>query len=100
MAAERSPFDDDGLHESALILGAESHPRFELACEVLRAMGYKLTTTKQRRHELVVFGPAAYVIYDWFGGPNFIAYSMAYPTVLGTVCAAIGYFNFKRGDLV
>ncbi|MFO0558689.1 MAG: hypothetical protein U0269_11800 [Polyangiales bacterium] len=58
MAAERSPFDDDGLHESALILGAESHPRFELACEVLRAMGYKLTTTKQRRHELVVFGPA------------------------------------------
>jgi hypothetical protein len=58
MAAEHSPFDDDGLHASALILGAEQHPRFELACEVLRAMGYKLTTTKQRRHELVLYGPA------------------------------------------
>jgi ABC-2 type transport system permease protein len=50
--------------------------------------------------QLVVFGPAAFVIYDWFGGPNFIAYSMAYPTVLGTIAASIGYFNFRRGDLV
>ena len=50
--------------------------------------------------QLVVFGPAAFVIYDWFGGPLFIAYSMAYPVVLGTIAAGIGYFNFKRGDLV
>jgi len=53
-----TPFAEDGLHESALILGAESHPRFELACEVLRAMGYKITTTKQRRHDVLLHGPA------------------------------------------
>ncbi len=50
--------------------------------------------------QLVVYGPAAYVIYDHFGGPNFIAYSMAYPAFLGTVAAGIGYWNFRRGDLV
>jgi len=50
--------------------------------------------------QLVVFGPAAYVIYDLFGGPLFIGYAMAYPTFLGTVAAALGYLRFRRGDLV
>jgi ABC-2 type transport system permease protein len=50
--------------------------------------------------QLVVFGPAAFVIYDYFGGPNFIAYAMAYPVLLGTVGATAGYMAFKRGDLV
>ncbi len=50
--------------------------------------------------QLVVFGPAAYVIYDWFGGPLFIGYAMAYPTLLGTLAAGAGYLLFRRGDLV
>ncbi|MEW5741668.1 MAG: ABC transporter permease subunit [Myxococcota bacterium] len=50
--------------------------------------------------QLVVFGPAAFVIYDYFGGPNFIAYAMAYPVALGTLGASVGYAAFKRGDLV
>jgi len=50
--------------------------------------------------QLVVFGPAAYVIYDWFGGPKFIFYAVAYPVTLGTVAAALGFSAFKRGDLV
>ena len=50
--------------------------------------------------QLVVFGPAAYVIYDMFGGPKFIAYAMLYPTFLGTLAAGLGYVRFRRGDLV
>ncbi len=50
--------------------------------------------------QLVVFGPAAYVIYDHFGGPLFIGYAMAYPTLLGTLAAGLGYLLFRRGDLV
>ncbi len=50
--------------------------------------------------QLVVFGPAAYVIADTFGGPSFIAYSMLYPVFLGTVAATLGYGAFRRGDLV
>lgn len=50
--------------------------------------------------QLVVFGPAAFVIYDYFGGPNFIIYAMAYPVLLGTLGATAGYMAFKRGDLV
>ncbi len=50
--------------------------------------------------QLVVFGPAAYVIHDTFGGPLFIGYAMVYPVVLGTLAATIGYQVFRRGDLV
>ena len=50
--------------------------------------------------QLVVFGPAAYVIYDYFGGPWFIAYAMVWPTLLGSAAAALGYWVFRRGDLV
>ncbi len=50
--------------------------------------------------QLVVFGPAAWVIHDLFGGPLFIAYAMLYPTLLGTLAAGIGYVRFRRGDLV
>jgi ABC-2 type transport system permease protein len=50
--------------------------------------------------QLVVFGPAAFVIYDWFGGPKFIIYAVSYPVVLGTLAASLGYASFKRGDLV
>jgi ABC-2 type transport system permease protein len=50
--------------------------------------------------QLVVFGPAAYVIYDYFGGPLFVAYAMVYPALLGTLAAWGGYHLFRRGDLV
>lgn len=50
--------------------------------------------------QLVVFGPAAYVIYDHFGGPLFLGYALAYPTLLGTAAAAVGHSLFRRGDLV
>lgn len=50
--------------------------------------------------QLVVFGPAAFVIYDHFGGPMFIGYALGYPIALGTLAATIGYQTFRRGDLV
>ena len=49
--------------------------------------------------QLVVIGPAAYVIIDYFGGPLFKVYALIYPVVLGTVAAAGGFFLFRRGDL-
>jgi ABC-2 type transport system permease protein len=50
--------------------------------------------------QLVVFGPAAYVIYDYFGGPMFAVFATAYPVVLGTLAAILGYLAFRRTDLV
>ncbi|MBI4809363.1 MAG: ABC transporter permease subunit [Nitrosomonadales bacterium] len=49
--------------------------------------------------QLVVIGPAAYVIVDYFGGPLFKVYALIYPVVLGTLAAAGGFFLFRRGDL-
>lgn len=50
--------------------------------------------------QLVLLGPSAYVILDTFGYYGFLAWAFAYPTVLGLVLAAIGYWRFRSGDLV
>jgi len=49
--------------------------------------------------QLVLLGPSAWVILDNFGHTGYLIYSIIYPLVLGTLCAWLGYFFFKRGDL-
>lgn len=49
--------------------------------------------------DLVLLGPAAFVIFDAFGKTGFLIYSLAYPTLLGLAVAALGYWRFRRGDL-
>jgi len=49
--------------------------------------------------QLVLLGPTAYVILDHFSQAGYIAYAVLYPILFGTICAAIGYFLFKRSDL-
>jgi ABC-2 type transport system permease protein len=49
--------------------------------------------------ELVLLGPAAFVILDAFGHTGYLAWALGYPTLLGTVCAVLGYLRFRRGDL-
>jgi ABC-2 type transport system permease protein len=49
--------------------------------------------------EMMLMGPAAYVILDAFGRVGFLAYGLLYPAVFGTLCAALGYWRFRRGDL-
>ena len=49
--------------------------------------------------QLIVLGPAAYVITDTLGATGFMIYGVVYPFVIGTVCATAGYFMFRRGDL-
>ncbi len=49
--------------------------------------------------QLVLLGPSAYVILDTFGQAGYIAYALVYPILLGTGCAALGFFLFRRSDL-
>jgi len=49
--------------------------------------------------QLIVLGPAAYVILDAFGAAGYKLFALAYPTALGLLAAALGYFIFRRGDL-
>jgi ABC-2 type transport system permease protein len=39
------------------------------------------------------------VILDAFGQAGYIAYALAYPALLGTLCALGGYLLFRRSDL-
>ncbi|OAN53198.1 ABC transporter permease [Paramagnetospirillum marisnigri] len=49
--------------------------------------------------QMLVMGPAAYVILDSLGRGGYLAFAMIYPVALGTVAAGIGYHLFRRGDL-
>lgn len=49
--------------------------------------------------QLVLLGPAAYVILDTFGQAGYVAWAVGYPVVIGSLCAAAGFLLFRRGDL-
>lgn len=49
--------------------------------------------------QLIVLGPAAFVIMDTMGADGFMIYGLVYPLVIGTLSATAGYFMFRRGDL-
>jgi ABC-2 type transport system permease protein len=49
--------------------------------------------------QLIVLGPAAWVILDNFGARGYMIFALVYPAALGLLCAALGYFIFRRGDL-
>jgi ABC-2 type transport system permease protein len=49
--------------------------------------------------QLVLLGPTAYVILDNFGQIGFMSWALLYPILVGTSCAAIGFWMFRRSDL-
>jgi ABC-2 type transport system permease protein len=49
--------------------------------------------------QLIVLGPSAFVILDTFGVLGYKIFALVYPSVLGLMSAALGYFIFRRGDL-
>lgn len=49
--------------------------------------------------QLVLLGPTAYVILDYFGETGYIVYALGYPIALGTAAAGLGYLLFRRSDL-
>jgi len=50
--------------------------------------------------QLILLGASAYVILDTFGRIGYMIWALLYPMLLGTLSAAIGYWVFRRGDLV
>lgn len=50
--------------------------------------------------QLILLGPASYVILDHFGVAGYVAWAMIYPTLLGLGFAALGYWRFSKSDLV
>ena len=49
--------------------------------------------------QLIVLGPAAWIILDHFGATGYQLFALAYPTLIGVLAASVGYQIFKRGDL-
>jgi len=49
--------------------------------------------------QLIVLGPSAYVILDFFGLTGYKIFALVYPTLVGLACAVAGYQIFRRGDL-
>lgn len=49
--------------------------------------------------QMVVLGPAAYVILDELGARGYLAFALVWPVLLGSAAAGWGYRIFRRGDL-
>lgn len=87
-----------------ILLGAmiKNHIEPELAVSIALANPLQVFRTAALMlfdPQLIVLGPAAYVITDTLGSTGFMVYGVVYPLVIGTVCASVGYFIFRRGDL-
>ncbi len=50
--------------------------------------------------ELTSMGPASYVILDFMGYNGFLAFTILYPLTLGWLFSWLGFYRFKKGDLV
>ena len=50
--------------------------------------------------QLILLGPASYVILDNFGVTGYVAWALAYPTLIGLSFAGLGYWRFAKSDLV
>ncbi len=50
--------------------------------------------------ELTVMGPVAYFLLDTFGHTLFLLYAVLYPLVLGTLFAFVGFWVFRKRDLL
>ncbi len=50
--------------------------------------------------ELTVMGPVAYFLLDTFGHTLFLIYAILYPIVLGFFFSFLGYWFFKKRDLL
>ncbi|WJW75963.1 ABC transporter permease subunit [Thiohalobacter sp. IOR34] len=49
--------------------------------------------------QLVMLGPTAFIILDFFGHAGYLIWALVYPLLIGTLCAAVGYQLFRRSDL-
>ena len=49
--------------------------------------------------QLMLMGPAAFVILDALGRTGVLIYGLLYPVAVGGLCAGLGYAAFRRGDL-
>ena len=50
--------------------------------------------------QLILLGPASYVILDNFGVNGYVAWALSYPAVIGLAFAGLGYWRFAKSDLV
>jgi ABC-2 type transport system permease protein len=50
--------------------------------------------------QLILLGPASYVILDNFGVNGYVAWALIYPAAIGLAFAGLGYWRFAKSDLV
>ncbi|MDA8229933.1 MAG: ABC transporter permease subunit [Magnetospirillum sp.] len=50
--------------------------------------------------QLVILGPASWVILDELGRTGYLVFALTWPLLLGTGCAWLGYRLFRRGDVL
>lgn len=83
-----------------ILIQQQTQPEIVVAIALLNPMQvFRTAAMLLFDPQLVLLGPAAYVILDHFGNTGYILWAFLYPIILGSLAALLGYHLFKRGDL-
>ena len=85
----------------SVLIKAQFIPEFVIAIALANPMqSFRTASMILFDPQLILLGPASYVILDNFGVSGYVLWALGYPAALGLVFAALGYWRFSKSDLV
>ena len=85
----------------SVLIRAQFLPEFVIAIALANPMqSFRTASMILFDPQLILLGPASYVILDHFGTVAYVIWAIAYPSALGLACAAVGFWRFRSSDLV
>ena len=85
----------------SVLIKAQFIPEFVIAIALANPLqSFRTASMILFDPQLILLGPASYVILDNFGVTGYVLWALGYPTALGVAFAGLGYWRFSRSDLV
>lgn len=85
----------------SILIKAQFIPEFVIAIALANPLqSFRTASMILFDPQLILLGPASYVILDNFGVTGYVLWALSYPTALGVAFAGLGYWRFSRSDLV
>ena len=85
----------------SVLIKAQFIPEFVIAIALANPLqSFRTASMILFDPQLILLGPASYVILDNFGVTGYVLWALSYPTALGVAFAGLGYWRFSRSDLV
>lgn len=84
-----------------LLVRQQIYPEVVIGISLLNPLqAYRVASISLFDPELTVLGPLSYTLLELFGRNFILAWAVAWPLLLGVACAAIGFWAFRKRDVV